>query len=222
MLWFSFIAPSSHSILYFLKPVVALSPDPYRYLKGFAWYRAWVVKCHPNDTFDVRFTRPPSLPSDTYRRREAAAAREQRPEVDTSSPVSGSEEAWNSDKEVSWKVVSKDRISYGDDTAHTLRCSIQLLSKDPLFWCQWSDERSLYSRENVSAHGTKTTGNKRPAPTSGFVYFSRRTLPCRRKKSGKRPAITLPGLQVRTSPGLPSNFAKTTLLSSPWQSSTKF
>lgn len=74
--------------------------------KGFAWYRAWVVKCHPNDTFDVRFTRPPSPPlEDNTPRKGAAVAREQRPEVETSSQVSESEEDWNSDEEVSWNLV---------------------------------------------------------------------------------------------------------------------
>lgn len=95
---FSFIAQSSHTCC-----TAAVSPVPVAITrKGFVWYRAWVVKCHPNDTFDVRFTRPPSTPSeDTSVRKGAAAGREQRPEVETSSQGSGSEEDWNSDEEVS-------------------------------------------------------------------------------------------------------------------------
>lgn len=90
-----------------------------RHLKGFAWYRAWVVKCHPNDTFDVCFTRPPSAPSEnTTPRNGAAAACEQRPEVETSSQASGSEKEWNSDDEVSWKVYGEKKpVGLYDDAA---------------------------------------------------------------------------------------------------------
>lgn len=64
--------------------------------KGFDWYRAWIVRCHQDDTFDVRFTRPPVRPSDdTPPVKGVLAAQEQRPEVDTSSQVSGSEEEWD-------------------------------------------------------------------------------------------------------------------------------
>eukprot|EP00752_Nemacystus_decipiens_P004170 g3813.t1 len=70
-------------------------------VQGFTWYRAWVVTCHPNDTFDVRFTRPAASPSeDNTSRKGAVATRgEQRPEVETSPRASGSEEDWNSDEE---------------------------------------------------------------------------------------------------------------------------
>lgn len=69
--------------------------------KGFEWYRAWIVRCHPDDTFDVRFTRPSSPPSgDVDHESGAVAENEEKPEVDTCSRVSGSEEDWNSDEEV--------------------------------------------------------------------------------------------------------------------------
>ncbi|CAM9749739.1 unnamed protein product [Scytosiphon promiscuus] len=69
--------------------------------KGFEWYRAWIVRCNVDDTFDVRYTR--ALPaSDTSRGGEEDAAGEQRPEVETSTQTSGSEEDWGrSDEETS-------------------------------------------------------------------------------------------------------------------------
>lgn len=108
VLRFSFIDSSSRAMLISPRMLFPFTPYFVSGFKGFAWYRAWVVKCHPNDTFDVRFTRPPSPPSeDTTPRKGAAATREQRPEVETSSQVSGSEEEWNSDEEVSWNVACK-------------------------------------------------------------------------------------------------------------------
>ncbi|CAM9245907.1 unnamed protein product [Hapterophycus canaliculatus] len=71
--------------------------------KGFEWYRAWIVRCNVDDTFDVRYTRAhlPSL-SDTPSEREERATGEQRPEVETSTQTSGSEENWSkSDEETS-------------------------------------------------------------------------------------------------------------------------
>ncbi|CAM9483086.1 unnamed protein product [Ectocarpus sp. 6 AP-2014] len=68
--------------------------------KGFERYRAWIVRCHADDTFDVRFTPPPSLCSDEPSpRRGGQEAGEQRPELETSSRFSGSEEDWRSDAE---------------------------------------------------------------------------------------------------------------------------
>lgn len=81
-------------------------------LKGFEWYRAWIVRCHPDDTFDVRFTRPPSPPSeDVHSETGAVAKREEKPEVDTCSKASGSEEDWNnSDEEVRSNNLLKGRV----------------------------------------------------------------------------------------------------------------
>ncbi|CAM9155226.1 unnamed protein product, partial [Ectocarpus sp. 13 AM-2016] len=68
--------------------------------KGFERYRAWIVRCHADDTFDVRFTPPPSLCADeSSPRRGGEEAGEQRPELETSSRFSGSEEDWRSDAE---------------------------------------------------------------------------------------------------------------------------
>ncbi|CAN0047652.1 unnamed protein product [Ectocarpus sp. 12 AP-2014] len=68
--------------------------------KGFERYRAWIVRCHADDTFDVRFTPPPSLCADeSSPHRGGEEAEEQRPELETSSRFSGSEEDWRSDAE---------------------------------------------------------------------------------------------------------------------------
>ena len=69
--------------------------------QGFEWYRAWIVKCHANDTFDVRFTRP-STPSEDFSPRGGALEKveEWRFRVETPSLDSGSEEHRGSDGEV--------------------------------------------------------------------------------------------------------------------------
>lgn len=71
--------------------------------QGFEWYRAWIVKCHANDTFDVRFTRPATPSEDESPRGEAVEKVEEwRLNVETPSLDSGSEEHWASDGEVRW------------------------------------------------------------------------------------------------------------------------
>ena len=77
-----------------------------RKIKGFEWYRAWIVRCHPDDTFDVRFTRAPSPPAEDIRPETGSPTRpEEKPEVETFSKVSGSEEDWSSDEEVRCSVI---------------------------------------------------------------------------------------------------------------------
>lgn len=69
---------------------------PYCSSQGFEWYRAWIVRCNVDDTFDVRYTCAPSSSlSDTPRGTEERATREQRPEVEASTQASSSEEDWS-------------------------------------------------------------------------------------------------------------------------------
>lgn len=170
-------------------------------LKGFAWYRAWVLKCHPNDTFDVRFTRPPSSPSeDTDSQKGAtAAAREQRPEVETQSQASGSEEEWGSDEEVSWHVVSKGRVVQGGG-APVAFVELGIVELGIRFGVSGTTERhGAHSRENTVL-GT-TAGQSYRYHFPPLLRTSRappsRTLPWRPKKSGKQPAKVLLNLSVR-------------------------
>lgn len=142
----------------------AVSPVLCRYIKGFAWYRAWVVKCHPNDTFDVRFTRPPSSPSEgTTPRKGAAAAREQRPKMEMSSQASGSEEDWNSDEEVSRDVASKQGHAYSCDTMAAL-VGLHTVEKRTSFGVSRATERQhTQPRERTWTTYVRTYGI--PGPT---------------------------------------------------------